>query len=341
MGESPIQELKQQVSHKYGWSCKLEKEAESGFWVCYVILSLFDERNFVSSCDSPDSTEEGRKEGQAAASQAALDGLQEEIAKQEAKPKKELTEVFPLYRNPKNDKLDSNEKPLFVIRGSSAKNWNECVWTTDKPKVVGIDTEGNLNTPPILVQIATDSCVILEITSMNGNRLSKNLQRLLADNEIVKVFCDNFSHKDKRSLGLLPPLEKKNKNDKKAKTPPIDLPDFSQGPIVDLEALSAKLLGPVSVARGLSRIVNLAMTDLNVLVGKPSNRKGGSRLKDIGRFAMIEQGKAPPLTALRDLTRKQQLYAATDAWVTLQAYKRLCEAPVTYTHLTLPTNREV
>ena len=65
------------------------------------------------------------------------------------------------------------------------------------------------------------------------------------------------------------------------------------------------------------------MPELNVLIGKPSGASKTKRFKDIGRYTLIEQGKLPPLQSIRDLTRKEQLYAAMDAWATLQAYQRL------------------
>ncbi len=68
-----------------------------------------------------------------------------------------------------------------------------------------------------------------------------DLRRVLADDTIVKVFCDNFSHHDKTSLGLPTPS------------------DMTTGPIVDLEFLAAKLMGATKVARGLPRIVSRAM----------------------------------------------------------------------------------
>lgn len=311
-----MQALSQKVCQKYGWSARFAKEDDSvsddGFWCCYVTVGLKDERKFASKDNtSPSTTAEGKKLGMAAAAQSAVDGLQDELARQEAKPKQELTQVFP--------PMEVN--PNFIIRGSSQQNWDKYFWS-QKPKIVGIDTEGNQSLPPVLVQIATETCVILEITSMLGNRLSDNLQRLLADNDIVKVFCDNFAHHDKRSLGLLPPSEKNKDKKVKAASGALDVSDFSTPPIVDLEALSAKVLGPVKVARGLARIVTLSMPDLNVILGKPPPSKGG-RFKSIGRFALIDQGKAPPLSSLRDLKKKEQHYAAVDAWATLQAYKKL------------------
>ena len=293
MPANPTQALSQKVCQKYGWSARFEKE---DYWVCYITVGLNDTRRFVSQNNtSPDNTAVGVKEGTASAAQAALEGLQEEITRQEAKVKKELTDVFPPTGS-------------FLIKGSSHQNWQEFIWG-NKPKVVGIDTEGNQDSsrPPVLVQIATDSCVILEITSMNHNKLSADLRRLIEDDDIIKVFCDNFAHHDKLSLGI--PVDKNNSG-------------FSQGSILDLEVLASKLLGPTKVPRGLSRIVTLTMPELNVLVQKPPPAKG-ARFKTIGRFTLIEQGKIPPLKSLRDLSRKDQRYAALDAWATLQAYKRL------------------
>lgn len=263
-------------------------------WVCYVTIGPHDTRRFVSNdVSSPHDTERGKKEGTASAARAALVSLKEEIAKQESKPKKQLAEVFP-------------PGEFFQIKCSSPRNWEQFIWN-NKPSQVGIDTEGNQSCPPLLVQIATDKCVILELTSMNDNQLSPDLKRLLSDETIVKVFCDNFSHRDKTSLGLA--VDKENS-------------DFAKGSIVDLEVVISKRLGPVKVARGLSRIVTLVMPELNVILQKPTPASGG-RFKNIGRFTLIEQGELPPFKSLRDLSRKEQQYAALDAWAALRAYERI------------------
>jgi hypothetical protein len=317
MGGSPTHDLNQKVVQRYGWSARFEKEPidsnsddmnnNRSYWVAYVTVGLNDERKFVSdNHESPADTVDGKKTGIASASKAALEGLKEEIERQEAKPKKELTQVFPLY--PAVTQGDTRQKPLFLIKGSSQRNWDQFVWD-HKPAVVGIDTEGNQCSPPILVQIATADAVLLEITSMSNNQLSVNLKRLLADNTIIKVFCDNFSHHDKKSLGL------RNYDD-------THEANYSTGPVVDLEALASAALGPTKVPRGLSRIVTLVMPELNVIIGKPPPSKG-ERFKDISRFAKIEQGKAPPITSFRDLSHKDRFYAAMDAWATLLAYKRI------------------
>ena len=319
MSRSPKQELNQNVIQRYGWSVRFEKEPinknddgddvnnDRAYWVAYVRLGFNDERKFVSNDhESSAESDYGRKIGFASASQAALEGLKEEIARQEAKPRMELTQVFPLYIDATNS--NTRQKPRFFIKGSSQRNWDQFIWN-NKPAVVGIDTEGNQRSPPILVQIATEECVLLEIPAISSNQLSANLKLLLADNTITKVFCDNFAHHDKKALGI-------HHQDTDHAT------DYSHGPIVDLEVLAASALGPTKVARGLSRIVTLAMPALNVIIVKPSP-SGGKRFKDIGRFAMIEQGKAPPLTSFRDLSPKEKFYAAMDAWATLLAYKRI------------------
>lgn len=285
----PTQELAQKVCERYGWSFVIEKQGDDGFWTCTVTVGLNNRRSFVSNDNrSPDDTIAGRKQGTAAASQAALDGLQQEIARQEAKPVKELGQVF--------------SEPIDIYE-SNRKNW-DYFWK-HKPSVVGIDTEGNNISPPVIVQISTDDYTIIEVPN---KVISRDLTRLLEDETIVKVFCDNYSHRDKKCLGMTEMI-------------PADL---TAGHIIDLEAVATKWLGSTKVARGLSRIVALCMPELDqVQIRKPA---GTGRLKSVGRFAWIEQGKAPPLKALRDLSEKEQHYAALDAWCTLQAYKRLCEA---------------
>jgi hypothetical protein len=233
-------------------------------------------RRFVSEETSAD-----QKQGTATASQAALLGLEEEIALEEAKPAKELAQLFP-------EKIDIYE--------SNKTNWN--YFWNHKPTIVGIDTEGNQISPPVLVQISTDDYTIIEVPS-KGKGLSKNLSRLLSDETITKVFCDNFAHKDKISLGA------------------TDIPkDLTVGHIVDLEAIAATSMGTVKVARGLSRIISLSMSP-TCQIRKP-NAKG--RMANVGQFSWIEQGKAPPLKSMYDFSVKE-----LDWWCTLQAYKSMQE----------------
>jgi len=175
--------------------------------------------------------------------------------------------------------------------------------------------------------------------------LSYNLRRLLADDTITKVFCDNFSHGDKKSLGVyyVPDAttatgsatanatddDNQQQQQQRQRRKP-----FSEGPVVDLEVLAAELLGETKVPRGLSKILTLldvppGLSKDNVLrIGKPSGKakRGNGRLKDVGRYALIEQGKAKPLYGgIAELSEEERRYAALDSWCTLQAYKRLLQ----------------
>lgn len=287
MGQA-TQDFNQKVCHKFGWSAQFDTD-DQGNWCVDVTVGLNDKRRFVSNSKASTETVEGRKEGKEAACQAALEGLQKEVERQDAKPQLGLGDVF---------------TQEIAIYNSNQENWDH-FWK-NRPTVVGIDTEGNQKTPPVLAQIATDEYTILEIPQSAS--ISENLKRLLQDDRIIKVFCDNFSQHDKKCLGLDVVPEN----------------GYTKGSIVDLEAMAMELLGPVTVPRGLARITTLCMPELNVIIGKP--RQGKKRFSNIGRFALIEQGKMPPLRGLHDLKPDEKQYAALDAWCTLQAYKRLKEA---------------
>lgn len=280
---NPTQELNQKVLQRYGWSAEFSQN-DKREWVCCIRTDL--NNKMVPLVFRSDNTDANVKKGTAAASAVALKGLRQEIARQEAKPIKEsLSDVF----------CD----PITIYE-SNEENW--AYFWSHKPVAVGIDVEGNQISPPVLVQVSTDDYTILEAPE---KRISQNLARLLADQSIVKVFCDNLEHKDKKCLGI------------------SNIPsDLTVGHLVDLEALANKFMGKVAVARGLTRIVTLTMpdTDRQVLIRKPKQR-----FKDIGRFSWIEQGKAPPLRSIWELSDKEQQYAALDAWCTLQAYKRFQE----------------
>jgi hypothetical protein len=166
-------ELDQSVCHRYGWSAEYEYVPNVG-WVCTVTVGLNDRREFVSN----NMVSTDPKAGKTAAATAALQGLREEIDRLESMPHRELSEVF--------------TQPIPIYESNRA-NWT--YFWNHKPKIVGIDTEGNRSYPPILVQVATEDYCILEVPSHD---ISKDLMRLLADQEIIKVFCDNLSHKDKK-----------------------------------------------------------------------------------------------------------------------------------------------
>jgi hypothetical protein len=265
---SAIQQLNQEVGHRFGWSISFDKAGTS-----VVIISHRETYRFQGS----------NKETTA---QTALKELEGVLQIEAAKEVRELHQVF-------------QDRPIDIYE-SNEENW-EYFWS-HKPDVVGIDTEGNGVNPPLLVQIATYDYCILEVP-INA-RLSSHLQMLLQDDTIVKVFCDNFSHKDKACLGL----DVKSGND-----------SYLSGPIVDVECMAEKCFGPVSVARGLGKILDLVEPKDGVRIGKPRNLNE-CRRKQIGRYTWIEQGKAPRMQSVHELTNQERRYASLDAWCTLHAY---------------------
>jgi hypothetical protein len=296
----PTQDLQQKVCQKFGWSLVYSKNDDDQTWRADIGMGLgTDRRIFIVMNESFP----GEKEGKAAVSVLALKGLASEIAEQEALPVKDLLQVF-----------EQTITHMELLDSYDSSTWKR-FWE-NPPKVVGIDTEGNQISPPVLVQIATQDFVILE-TSLRTS-LSSDLERLLRDDSIVKVFCDNFSHKDKKALGLCV-VDDDDKDDHPER--------YTVPPIVDLESIASKQMGPVKVARGLGRIVSLTMPELKVRIEKPKVAKGAmkGRFANVGRFALIEQGKMKPLRGLFDLKPQEQQYAALDAWCTLQVYHRIQE----------------
>ena len=288
MPVSPLQYLQQQVCQKYGWSFTFsqvtDREGESTM-VLTVVVGFRNSQTF--STPLSDTTDATVKLAKKQVCEVALEegsSLQEYIQREETKDEQELRQV-----------LD----PLPIRDAHAAATW-KAFWE-NPPPLVGVDVEGNQISPPVLVQIATTEYCILEVVL--GQQLSSNLQRLLQDDTITKVFCDNFSHKDKTSLGLTVPS------------------DLTKPSIIDLEQVMLHAFGPVSVPRGLSKIYSLVQHDKNIRIVKPQKQKG--KFKNVGRFALIEQGKAKPLRGLHDLKPTEQQYAALDAQCTLLAYQQL------------------
>jgi hypothetical protein len=289
---SKTQELQQTVCQRFGWSFVFT-QLEDGKWKAEIIVGL--EKDHPKHTYVTTESFDDDKDGKSAVSELALKGLADTIAAWGARPAKELTQVFA-----------SVLKHLPLLDSRNPTTWQR-FWSTPHT-AVGIDAEGNGISPPVLVQIATLDFVILET---RGTTLSSDLQRLLRDDSITKVFCDNFNHKDKQCLGL--PV---TRNDPDA---------YAKPPVVDLESLSMHTLGPVKSARGLAKIVSLTMPELNVRIEKPSKATGGmkGRFSNIAKFALIEQGKMKALRGLSDLTKREQEYAALDAWCTLKVYERI------------------
>jgi 3'-5' exonuclease len=212
--------------------------------------------------------------------------------------------VVPLKREEKKRVVTDFRKvfPKTIPIHDSTKEVHWDTFWKNKPAAVGIDTEGNNQTPPMLVQVATPDYCIVEVPQ--NNKLSCNLQRLLDDTSIVKVLCDGLNGHDKICLGL------SNKGS------PI-------ASVVDLEALMASVFGPVSGCRGLARIVTLCMPELRVQIRKPPRKKRFSPSTGVSPFILMEMGQRKRPSSIRDLSKKELQYCALDAWCTLQAYQRL------------------
>ena len=308
MGKA-TQDLQQQVCQKYGWSYLYEKDA-SGHWYVEVVVGMNIENKYRFTSPNNSSSSSSSLEGKLSTkkqkdhhvkaekeivSAMALKGLSTQIDHEEAKKCCQLSEIFP------------NPIQIYDSKHNHGAIWNQ-FWK-NPPQIVGIDTEGNQTSPPVLVQISTLEYTILEAPPRNKT-LSSNLTRLLRDKTITKIFCDNFSHADKIALGMDIPSD--------------DLSEYTHPPIIDLEVLSAQLYGVTKVARGLAKIVSMSMLELsNVRIVKP--RKTNQRYKNIGRFALIEQGKARPLRGVGDLNEREQQYCALDSWCTLRAYLSIME----------------
>ena len=250
---------------------------------------------FTSDDTSLDSTN-GRKKGHRAAAEVALAGLQDAVRQEKSMPQVSLADVS-----------TSHFRKHVRVCESNDATW-DAFWA-DPPRVVGVDVEGDQQHPPCLVQVATPTLVILEAPSRSGvHGMSPNLKRLLADESIVKVFCD-ITQCDRHSLGL---IERESSND-------VLMRAFSSRParrkradVVELESLASEHIGASSTARGLARIFSVfySVPKAQIRVFKPDD--GAT-----ARFQVTEQGYAPQLSGLDDLTDEEREYAAIDAWVTL------------------------
>ena len=273
---SSTQTLNQSVCQKYGWGIRYGTDEDTGDWIVDIFYAIGQCNRYTAPIPSSE------KHGKAVVSAAALLGLKEIIEQEELKQTIALKDIFP--------------DPITAYDSSSKNCW-ERFWN-EPPTCVGIDAEGNQISPPVLIQISTESYTILEVPT-NGC-LSDNLQRLLETDSITKVFCDNFSNRDKKCLGLSIDFEEGNNNNNNNNggnehtdtntDNKRDNPLFTKPPIVDIEILALDLLGPVKVPRGLSKLISLCMPELNVRIEKPG-KSSKQRHKNIGKFALIEQGK--------------------------------------------------
>lgn len=291
------QELEQGICQKYGWSAHYFKvnhdsaltAAQRECWAVEVSLGMDCKRTFISNDKSTDSRK-GRKQGRNAAARIALEGLQQDVQRQEEKPVvSSLCEAV------------SNLFSHVQIKESADNAVWQDFWR-NPPKAVGIDTEGNSLTPPVLIQVATNDIVILECPAPSAG-LSTNLQRLLNDASILKVLCDSPSQKDAKSLGI------------------SFCDNNPRADIENLEQVASNRMGPTSVPRGLSNLLTLVIPELNVRIAKESAKE---RLNHVRTFTAVEQGYRPrPHHVFRDLTPQERRYAAVDAWCTLLIWQRL------------------
>ncbi len=392
VSRSPKQILQQDICHKYGWSCAVtaatipiqkdgtELPVEGKQYVCTVIVGYQKIYTFTSGVSEVD------------VYQHAIDGLQTIIQDEEQKPAMSLREFLSTtaqlgagtaMTSATNSSITGMTIPIYDSH--DVRNW-DYFWS-HKPTVVGIDTEGNNCTPPILIQIAVihhnETYCIIEAplqqrrkshyarnnTSIgNGTAtgtntsdptstasLSYSMQRLLNDTTIVKVFCDNFAHKDKIALGIHTSTSVlsttssnttsdniNNKNGSKRQNRNRNNNDNNnnnnmygfqseppqQSSIIDLECVMNEMYGPVTVARGLSRIVSWTIaTQVRICKSSSSsssnanNTASAGRRKNVKKFVLLEQGKIKPITNLfRDLSPIELQYAADDVYATLLVY---------------------
>ena len=145
---SPKQALEQGVCGQYGWSSRYFRDASSGRWCVEVRWGVGDgkRQTFVSD-DTSDESIPGAKKGHAAAAAVALEGLDAIVRSVNLKPLRTVEHA-----------LGSRfESTCEVLDGSQPGSWDR-LWgclsrCSPRARAVGIDVEGNLQTPPVLVQV--------------------------------------------------------------------------------------------------------------------------------------------------------------------------------------------
>ena len=302
---SPKQALEQGVCGQYGWSSRYFRDASSGRWCVEVRWGVGDgkRQTFVSD-DTSDESIPGAKKGHAAAAAVALEGLDAIVRSANLKPLRTV-----------EDALGSRfESTCEVLDGSEPGSWDR-LWgclsrCSPRARAVGIDVEGNLQTPPVLVQVCVQVpeteagylCVLeLPRSNPDGN-LSADLRRLLRDNTVAKIFCDGTAGSDKRSLSV-----------------DVDLArDGAQFACLDLESLASDLAGATSVSRGLARIFNLAWPDSAFRATKDNKDKSSVRY-----FVDVQDRRRARPQTLADVPAPIRRYAAMDAWLTMSAFEGL------------------
>lgn len=301
---SPKQALEQGVCGQHGWSSRYFREVGGGRWCVEVRWGVGDEkrRTFVSD-DTSDESIPGTKKGHAAAAAVALEGLEAIVRSVNLKPLRTVEDAL-------GPRFGST---CEVLDGSAPGSWDR-LWRclsrcSPLERAVGIDVEGNMRTPPVLVQVCvqvpfeeTTLCVLELPGSSPGGNLSADLRRLLLDATVAKVFCDGTAGADKRSLSV-----------------DVDLAGMgAQFACLDLEHMASELAGATSVLRGLARIFNLAWPDSPFRATKDNKDKSSVRY-----FVDIQDGRRAPPRTLADVPASIRRYAAMDAWLTMLAFEGL------------------
>lgn len=169
---------------------------------------------------------------------------------------------------------------------ADAQSWR-AFWR-DRPSVVALDAEGTHFSPPLLVQIAyDDGRVLLDVPG--GGRVGRNLERLLGDPTITKVF---FGPPANEALGCA--IE--NAVDAQRAAHDAELPGLTEpGRLPSLAATAARV-APIPGAATLVK-----------------NRR---LQKSFRNFRRRQRG-------FEWLSTEARLYSAADAWATLEVYRAL------------------
>jgi len=171
---------------------------------------------------------------------------------------------------------------------ASATNWKH-FWAS-KPTVVGVDAEGTQHSPPLLVQVAfAGNRVLLEAPSAREG-VSADLQRLLADASIAKCF---FGPPDNEGL------------------------EVPMANVVDVQAAAKGKVAHTNPKHGPSLVA--AVRTLAPGVPDAANLVKNKKIQQSFGFMFRSRKK----DFLHELSHARKLYAAADAWATLEVARSL------------------
>jgi len=218
------------------------------------------------------------KEGTKAVAEVAVAALSGEVKRLQAQPSVSVESLFETGFEGRGGRIVEATPPAWI-------EFHDQLATG---RVVAIDAEGIFSTPPKMVQIATADLILIELPEARGS-LSPELEALLWDESVTKVFCDSTSQ-DKTCLGL-PTSAKEGPN------------------VIELENLTDEHYGPGGAPRGLVKCLLIAT--------------GRRVTKDKGGWEWFET--CGRLERLEDVPKREQRYAAMDAWFTLLAYNGIVQ----------------